>query len=32
MFYTILRDDAATGPLTSSQNILRQKIYRGQKP
>jgi len=31
MFYTILRDDGADGPFTSAQNILRQKVYRGQK-
>ncbi len=28
-FYAILRDDAAAGPLTSSKNILRQKVFRG---
>ncbi len=29
-FYAILRDDAQAGPLTSSKNILRQKVYRGE--
>jgi len=29
MIYTILRDDATPGPLTSNKNLLRQKLYRG---
>ncbi len=30
-FYAILRDDTHDGPLTSSKNLLRQKIYRGEE-
>lgn len=29
MFYGILRDDRSTGPLTSSKNVLSQRLYRG---
>ena len=29
MIYRILRDDTNPGPLTSSKNVLRQKVYRG---
>ena len=29
MIYAILRDDATAGPLTSSRNLLHQKVYRG---
>ena len=31
-YYTILRDDAHAGPLTSGRNILHQKLYRGEQP
>jgi len=31
-FYAILRDDLAEGPLTSSKNLLRQKVFRGAPP
>ncbi len=31
MIYTILRDDANPGPLTSSKNVLRQKVFRGSE-
>jgi 3'-5' exoribonuclease len=30
MVYRILRDDTTAGPLTSRQNVLHQRIYRGQ--
>jgi len=30
MMYAILRDDANTGPLTTSRNILRQQVFRGE--
>ncbi|MFH1264449.1 MAG: HD domain-containing protein [Planctomycetota bacterium] len=29
MMYAILRDDGNPGPLTSSKNLLHQKVYRG---
>lgn len=29
MYYGILRDDASAGPLTSSKNVLGQRLYRG---
>ena len=29
-FYAILRDDTHEGSLTSSRNVLRQKLYRGE--
>jgi 3'-5' exoribonuclease len=29
MFYAILRDATGDGPMTSQQNVLRQKVYRG---
>jgi len=29
MMYAILRDDNNPGPLTSSKNLLHQKLYRG---
>ena len=30
-FYTILRDDAHAGSMTSSRNLLHQKLYRGEE-
>jgi 3'-5' exoribonuclease len=29
MMYAILRDDGNSGPLTSSKNVLRQRVFRG---
>lgn len=29
MYYGILRDDPSTGPLTTSKNVLSQRLYRG---
>lgn len=29
MFYGILRDDRSSGPLTTSKNVLSQRLYRG---